>query len=333
MHSRNVRQVLHSCLLLTVAMLVGPVSIAATPGTIEARLYAMDLSTGSVSIERLSDEARYIVSYEDTVKKNFSEVGLDRAVELAVDDVKEPTRITKIGDVSYGVSHADRLIALGCAFAFLFLVTCLVTKGNPLEFLIGLDNRYSNSQTQMVLWFGALATVYVAAVALRIHYLGFDYVGGVGIAQNVIALTGLSALSFGGAKLISSQKGPPPQKPGNSAPVEEVVTPPALTKGESECKPKPKPKPKPKTWADHHDLLRDLFQNDEGQADFGDFQMLLVTLATVTVFLVSCFVYLGDLWPRHTIKLPDVDTALLSAFGLGQGAYLAKKAASDPGKG
>lgn len=61
--------------------------------------------------------------------------------------------------------------------------------------------------------------------------------------------------------------------------------------------------------------------------------MLLVTLTAVAIFLISCFIYLSDLWPKHLITLPDVDTTLLSAFGVGQGAYLLKKAASDPGKG
>ena len=88
-----------------------------------------------------------------------------------------------------------------------------------------------------------------------------------------------------------------------------------------------------KSSAQNPNLLTDLFQNDRGDADFGDFQMILITLAAVGIFVSSCFAFLGNLWPDASITLPDIDTTLLSAFGVGQGAYLVKKAAMKPGDG
>ena len=43
-----------------------------------------------------------------------------------------------------------------------------------------------------MLWFGAVATIYVASIALRLVYLDWDFIGGVGLPQNLIAITGLT---------------------------------------------------------------------------------------------------------------------------------------------
>src|SRR6185437_12634213 len=131
----------------------------------------------------------------------------------------------------------------------------LVAQRQPTRFLLGVDNRYSNSQCQLALWFGAVATVYVAAIALRIIYLGWDFVGGIGLTQNLFVLTGLSAFTFGGAKVITAKK-TAPQQDGSA----------------------------PKPPAARPNLLTDLIQNDRGTADLGDFEMILVALAAVVIF-------------------------------------------------
>ena len=63
--------------------------------------------------------------------------------------------------------------------------------------------------------------------------------------------------------------------------------------------------------------LRDLFRDDLGDIDFGDFQKILITLIAIS----------------GSVSLPDIDTVLLSSFGLGQGAYLVKKMALPFGQG
>ena len=213
--------------------------------------------------------------------------------------------VTAINAAVRPVSAWDRVIALGIALICLVGAATIATRGRPQNFMIGADNRYSKSQTQLVLWFGTVATVYAASVALRIVVLGWDYVGGVDLPANLIALTGLSAFSFGGAKVLTTAK------------VDA-----AAQRGE----------PRVKTSADSPNLLTDLFQNDKGQADLGDFQMILVTLVAVTIFLLSAFHFLGILELPPRVSLPDIDSTLLASFGIGQGAYLVKKAAGRPGE-
>jgi hypothetical protein len=49
------------------------------------------------------------------------------------------------------------------------------------------------------------------------------------------------------------------------------------------------------------------------------------------MYLVLVLHFLGSLELRATITLPDVDSTVLAVFGLGQGAYLTKKAVGNVG--
>jgi hypothetical protein len=60
--------------------------------------------------------------------------------------------------------------------------------------------------------------------------------------------------------------------------------------------------------------------------------MLAVTLVAVGMYLLLVFHFLESIEFLKTVSLPDVDTTILAGFGLGQGAYLAKKAGGDVGK-
>jgi hypothetical protein len=283
--------------------------------TVEVRIKSWHAQTNAIKFERLPDSTSYELPVDDADVSRLKAIPLDTIVRLEFDDKIHPTKIMRLDEIGVSVGAYQRLIAIGVSFLVLLLLATAATRGNPLRFLVGLDNRYSNSQCQIVLWFGLLAVIYVSAVALRIVYLDCNFIGGVGITANVIALTGLSALSFGGAKVITTQK------TSSSAPATGVLNIPSQL-----LRPQ-------KTPALGPHLLTDLFQNDRGDADFGDFQMILVTLAAVAIYFSSAFVFLGTLWPDKTITLPDLDTTLLSAFGLGQGAYLIKKAAMKPGEG
>jgi hypothetical protein len=170
-------------------------------------------------------------------------------------------RINKPPSVSRATTGQDRTITLAASVAAIVGVASLMLRRSPLAFLVGVDNRYSNSQTQLALWFVTVATAYAATVVLRIWSLGFDYVGGVSIPQNLLLLSGLSALSFGGAKVITVQK--------------------TGTTGDKPKADKPR--------------LADLVQNDDKEADLGDFQMIFITLAAVGIFCVSAFHFLGRL--------------------------------------
>lgn len=237
--------------------------------------------------------------------------------KLEVDDVTKPTTVTQVDRVSRTVPPQVRFWALALSLFVVLAVVAVLTRFRPFKLIIGADNRYSNSQTQLALWSAAVTTVYLATIGLPIAVLGWDFVGGVALPANLIALTGLSALSFGGAKVIVSQKlanaAPTAGSPNSSV----VITSAGPAKPAS-AKP---------------DLLNDLFQNDSGQPDLGDLQMILVTVTAVIIFVLSAFNFLGDLQVASQTTLPDVDTALLSGFGIGQGAYLLKKAALPLGQG
>ncbi|HET6195315.1 MAG TPA: hypothetical protein VFE12_06165, partial [Acetobacteraceae bacterium] len=196
---------------------------------------------------------------------------------------------------------------------------------------------------------------------------------GVALTANVMTLTGLSAFTFGAAKAVSAQKadsastkaGPAVASvaantaqsngvapltltalqdaitkagsdkavaiatqvltdAGSAAAVTPVVA--AIQQSQQATNPKPPAATAPS-------LRKDLFQNDMGEVDLGDFQMILIALGAAVVWGVSCFLAMESLPFQIHVSLPDVDTSLLAGFGIGQGAYLVKKAATAPNKG
>jgi len=76
----------------------------------------------------------------------------------------------------------------------------------------------------------------------------------------------------------------------------------------------------------------DLLRNDQGNLDIADFQMIIITLLAVGVYLGVIFKFLGSIELLKVVTLPDVDTTILASFGLCQGAYLVKKYAGRPGE-
>ncbi len=193
-----------------------------------------------------------------------------------------------------------RLLVLILSAVGLVLAFWLVLGARLRDLIVGADNRYSNSKTQIVLWFLALITSYLAFSGLRWWAGHADFVGGIKIPQNLLLLSGLSALTFAAAKGITGSK------------VEKAG---------------------PKPLADAPNFPRDLLRDDQGRIDLGDFQMIVVTLLAVVVYVVEIFGFLGSLALHQTVTLPDVDTTILATFGLGQGAYLVKKMVNDIGGG
>jgi len=299
-------------LLLTAPALVArsraqePTSVDKT-GTLEGFLKANEPDKGTVTLTLPTPFGEKTLTVADpAAKERLAKAQKDDIVKFVVADATNPTRLTKLQEIRRPVAKLSRFIAMALSLALVCGLAATMVGGSPLAFLIGVDNRYSNSQTQLALWFAALATAYLATVALRFLCLGADYIGGVGITENLLALTGLSALSFGGAKVITTQK------------IENATQP-------------NQPAPKPPAAQPH--LLTDLVQNDHQHADLGDFQMILITLGAVGVFVVTTFHFLGELQLAAQVTLPDVDTTLLASFGIGQGAYLTKKAALKLGDG
>jgi hypothetical protein len=219
--------------------------------------------------------------------------------------------------LSVAADERFAVLIFTAAVAALLLIATAAAGWDLGAFVLGLDGRYSNSKMQMALWFVAVIAAYVTAVIVRFTAGGWMCFDDVGIPEDLLVLSGLSALTFGVAKAVTTQKknALPAASTLKAPPAAAAVNPNARHAGSN--------------------LLRDLVTNDLGNADIGDFQMILITLIAVCTFVLTLIQWLGmvDITPHHTWLLPDVDTTLLSLFGIGQGAYLVKKMASNVGEG
>jgi hypothetical protein len=228
-------------------------------------------------------------------------------------------------------------------------IATLMTWGHPFKLIVGLDNRYSNSKLQAALWFWVLLATYLDVLFFRISVAGLDFLGGINIPQNLLLLSGMSAITFTGAKAITTAKvnaanvsavkdvnaaAAPANNLVQAAAVAAVdrgadvavVVPPAATASNTSPQ-----DPKNSLDDGEESFWRDIVQNDFGNFDFGDFQMVIVTLLAIFTYVLAVHHYVGAINLTASTSLPDVDTTILSAFGLGQGAYLAKKAAGNIG--
>lgn len=241
-------------------------------------------------------------SVTNSLKPQLKQIHIGDHVKVSFQTDKMDT-ITAIGLRSEQVSPFLRILALALAYVATFMMAVILTRGHPIKLIIGVDNRYSNSQFQMALWFSILISTYIAMIFLRVLCLGWEFWGCVDLPVHLFALSGASALTFGAAKGITTSKVQAAQAAGVA---------------------NPKPSGNP------HFLL-DLVSDDSGGFDLGDFQMLVVSLLAVAMYLVTVFQFFGSIVCLRTLSLPDVDTTILAAFGLGQGAYLTKKAAGNLG--
>jgi hypothetical protein len=205
---------------------------------------------------------------------------------------------------SQPVGRLGRWISLLCAAGALWLVAFIFTKGHPTRLYLGVDNRYSSSKFQTVLWFWIVISAYCAIVYYRIAAAGWSYIGGVDIPPNLLILSGISVLTFAAAKAITVGK------------VEQ-----AAAKGEDTKTAAAAPK------------AGDLIQDDLNRTDLGDFQMVVITILTVIIYAISAVEFMQHIEFRRVVTMPDIDATLLAIFGLGQAAYLGKKATGDAGAG
>ncbi|KIO48379.1 hypothetical protein [Nitrosospira sp. NpAV] len=200
---------------------------------------------------------------------------------------------------SKSVGRAARWWSLLGAMAALFAMAYVFTKGHPTALFLGADNRYSSSKFQTLLWFSLVISAYIAIVFHRIFAAGWSYVGGVDIPPNLLILSGISVLTFTAAKAITVGK------------VEK-----ATAEGRTDMK----------VSADAPKVL-DLVTDDSNHTDLGDFQMVAITILAVIIYAISAVEFMDHIEFRRVVTMPDVDATLLSIFGLGQAAYLGKKAA------
>jgi hypothetical protein len=262
----------------------------------------------------------HLVTKDTVVKDRLGQLhnGDRITIVYSVSANQNVLKVFKVDTATGGPEPWTRAWVLLVSAAICLLITFLFSGLDPRRLIIGEDNRYSNSKFQIALWFFTLITTYLATLYLRVRFAGWDFIGGVNIPQNLLLISGMSVLTFGGAKAITTSKVEAEKAKGN-------------------------PDPKDPTKATPNILL-DLTNNDgkpavgvagvaqPGQLDFGDFQMLVITIIAVTTYLALVFNFLGTIETAKVVSLPDVDTTILATFGLGHGAYLTKKAVGTVGQ-
>lgn len=268
---------------------------------------AKSLSVDDAEIEDISTDQSVIqVSYQNqtlpiAIKSQELKVilkGFSKGDRVTLQYDQEPgQRILQSMSVkAYHLEEGKRLLTLLITAILLLLTSSLLLEGKLLKLIIGEDNRYSNSKTQIATWFFILIVTYISTIFCRILVGGIDFVGGIQIPQNLLILSGLSAFTYAAAKGITVSKIQGTQ----------------IKNEASEAK-----------------LPHDLYHDDKDRVDLGDFQMIIITLLAVVVYLLEIFGFLSTIELHRIVTLPDVDTTILATFGLGQGAYLVKKLVSD----
>ncbi len=301
-------------------------SMAARGDTTPAETTADYVRVEGVSSDQLSIDVAigppqnckfiHLVVRDTVVKDRLSQLHKGDRIKVVYSTEANGQNVLKVFCVNTatpGPRAATRFGVLLGSAGICWLLYGLFSGFKPHRLMIGADNRYSNSKFQIALWFAVVITTYIATLWLRVWYAGWDFIGGVNIPQNLLLISGMSVLTFGGAVGITSQKVADARAAGNND-----------VKNPTNVQP---------------NFLLDLTQDDgvAGQPatrrfDFGDFQMFVITLIAVGTYLVLVFNFLGTIAESKLISLPDVDTTILAAFGLGHGAYLAKKAVGDAGK-
>ncbi len=298
---------------------VNAIGATAAPasGAVTASVVRISSDKKSIEVKEPNTQNDVMLALGKGAQDELAGITLSQGDEISivveqnnVISIKPGKRIT----VPVGVRLGYLLGSAAGLLIFSILALMLAGKRGLCNFrflIIGEDNRYSNSKFQIAIWFFALITTYLATVLLRWCYAGGDYLQ-VDIPQHLLLLSGLSALTFAGAKAITTSK-----INLQNTQAEDVKQKPSAAK----CNERGQP-----------NFFRDLLQNDNNQVDFGDFQMLVVTLLAVGVYLLAVFQFINHIDVLKVITLPDVDTTILSTFGLGQGAYLTKKYAGDLGE-
>ena len=238
------------------------------------------------------------------------------------------------------VEQFTRLWIFVASALIFFLLYWLFSGFHPSKLIMGEDGRYSNSKFQIVLWFAVLITTYIAMLWLRAFTLGWDFWGGINIPQNLLLISGMSAFTFGAAKGITTNKVADAKLKGNADPKNSANATASLmanlaqNDGVATTLPAAVVVPVQGPNAGEGVVVVAGAARDKAPTlDLGDFQMVVITLLAVGVYLVLVFHFSAVLAKTSVIMLPDVDTTILATFGLGHGAYLAKKAVSNVGEG
>lgn len=229
------------------------------------------------------------------------------------------------------LTRTTRVLVLGGAALVTFLLYFFLSGLHPLRLIVGEDNRYSNSKFQVALWFFVLITTYIATFALRVWG---GVVGQINIPEHLLLLSGMSALTYAAAKGITTSKVNEAQSLGVADPKNTAVSPSLLKNLTHDDGCSFNAVAAARTRVVGETSISLLNPTRPPSLDLGDTQMIIVTLLAVAAYLYATLHYMGnsDHLFSATTDLPDVDSTILSIFGIGQGAYITKKAVGNVGQ-
>ncbi|GEM_PF-1124270 len=166
---------------------------------------------------------------------------------------------------------------------------------------VGVDGRYSSSRFQGLVWSIVVLFSYVAMFVARAHAGSVEPIRA--IPPNVLVALGLSLGTTAAAAGITSSR--------VSRQVEVKSQPGAEARG-----------------------FAALVEDDNGRPDLAKAQLLAWAFVTLAVYVVATTDAVSRTLATTDLSLipglPDIDTTLLVLSGIGQGSYLANKAAATP---
>src|SRR5579863_10351084 len=146
-HIRTHRAALVWGLTVLAGLSAGPAAAdSSAADTVEVRIKSWTAQANAIKLERLPDSASYELPIDDADVPRLKATALDTVVRVEFDDKAHPTKIIRVSEISVPVGAYQRIIAIGVSFLILLMLATVATRVNPLRFLVGLDNRYSNSQ-------------------------------------------------------------------------------------------------------------------------------------------------------------------------------------------
>jgi hypothetical protein len=277
----------------------GPIFAAASSfgvgtGSSSARLMSRPSDGSRVTILATGSRESTTLSVAPEARAQVTDLREGDTVQISVIPGGH-SEVRAIAVKTISISARRRVAAMALSFAIVLGLLWLL-HASPRRLILGEDGRYSKSKFQVAAWFVALIASYLTTVGLRWWTSDWTLVSGVGIPTDLLVISGISAFTFVGAKGVTVSK--IAQSPAFAAAKQMIV---------------------PSHFPD------DLVNDDRGNPDLGDAQMVLIALIAVVTYIVTVFSWLGGLQLSGQIQMPDVDSTLVAVFGLGQGAYLAKK--------
>src|SRR5262249_51993505 len=163
----------------------GPVLGAEPPAGGSLKVVVEKIDSGKVRFSLPAPIGQREIPVDDaSARQRLGDALPGDILQIDVDQIDNPQHVTRLVTISRTVPWLWRILALAAGFAIVWFAAMLCTAVRPVRFLVGADNRYSNSKVQVAMWFSAVLAAYLATVILRVAVWGWDYLGGVEFTAN-----------------------------------------------------------------------------------------------------------------------------------------------------